>query len=97
MLTDGAALEIPPVSPSVCLLEFPLAWDTNTQRLKKNHHWKVRTIKVDYAMGDFFFHTDKDQFECLRLSVIRYKTVVGGRVCQKSIAEAIHFTLPTGS
>lgn len=47
--------------------------------------------------GISFFHTDKDQFERLRLLVIRYKMVVGGLVCQKSIAEAIHFTLPTGS
>lgn len=45
----------------------------------------------------FFFYTDKDQFERLRLVVIRYKIVVEGLVCQKSIAEAIHFTLPTGS
>lgn len=47
--------------------------------------------------GISFFHTDKDQFERLRLLVIRYKMVVGGLVCQKSIAGAIHFTLPTGS
>lgn len=47
--------------------------------------------------GFLFFHTDKDQFERLRLLVIRYKMVVGGLVCQKSIAGAIYFTLPTGS
>ncbi len=47
--------------------------------------------------GISFFHTDKDQFERLRLLVIRYKMVVGGLVCQKSIAGVIYFTLPTGS
>jgi len=57
----------------------------------------VKTIKADCAVGDFFFSHDKDQFERLRLLVIRYEMVVGELVCQKSIAEAIHFTLPTGS
>lgn len=46
--------------------------------------------------GISFFHTDKDQFERLRLLVIRYKMVVGGLVCQKSIAGAIHFPFQLG-
>lgn len=46
--------------------------------------------------GISFFHTDKDQFERLRLLVIRYKMVVGGLVCQKSIAGAIHFPCQLG-
>ena len=48
------------------------------------------------SWGISFFHTDKDQFERLRLLVIRYKMVVGGLVCQKSIAGAIHFPFQLG-
>lgn len=41
-------------------------------------------------------YTDKDQLECLRMLVIRYKMFGRGLVCQKSIP-GVHFILPTGT
>lgn len=45
--------------------------------------------------GFFFFMPIKINLMS-KAVVIRYKMVVGGTVCQKSIAKAVHFTLPTG-
>lgn len=64
---------------------------------------KSKDRKRSFTPGEVFFFfffslpADQDQFERLRLLVIRYKMVVVGLVCQKSIAKAIHFVLPSGS
>lgn len=99
MLTTVAAPEITLYQACWCASwSFHLHATHTHKKEKKISPMKGEDHKGRRCHGEFlFFHTDKDQFERLRLLVIRYKMVVEGLVCQKSIAEAIHFTLPTGS